>query len=180
MAAPKADDLSRWRAAHAEALRLGRVLRSTAEAFRRCAGEVRYHPQVGRVQSLDEELLRAADLMRETLTALTSVAAKWDEQITWMRSVDAKTPVDDIQRGHAAAREAARLLRAALEIFDRAVLHPETAPLDAPYGAGAPKRVHPGAQCTWVAERAEALGREVANVTFRKENLLLTVQRRPA
>jgi hypothetical protein len=180
MAAPRADDLSRWRAAHAEALRLGRALRSSAEIFRRCAGEVRYHPQVGRVQPLDDELLRAVDGMRETLGAVTSVAGKWDEEITWMRSVDPTTPVDDIQRGHAAAREAARLLRAALDIFDRAVLHPETAPLDAPYGAGAPRRVHPGAQCTWVAERAEALGREVANVTLRKENLLLAWRRRPA
>lgn len=178
-AASKADDHSRWRAAHVEALRLGRALSATAAVFRRHAGELKYYPQMAQPRPVDEDLVGAVDAMRETLAAVTSVAGKWDEEITWMRSVDPKTPVDDIQRGHAAAREAARLLKAALDIFDRAALHPEAASLDAPYGAGAPKRVHPGAQCTWVAERAEALGRETANVTLRKENLLLSVQRNP-
>ncbi len=180
MAAPKADDLSRWRAAHAEALRLGLALQATAVVFRRYAGELKYHPQFGIARPVDEQLLQAAAAMRETLMSITSVAARWDEEITWMRSIDPGTPMDDIQRGHAAAREAARLLKAALDIFDRAVLHPETAPLDAPYGAGAPRRVHPGAQCTWVAERADGLARELANVTLRKENLLLGVRRKPA
>lgn len=180
MVAPKADDLSRWRAAHVEALRLGRALQATATVFRRYAGELRYHPQFAVAHRVDEHLLETAQAMRETLSAITSVAAKWDEEITWMRSVDPGTPMDDIQRAHAAAREAARLLRAALDIFDRVVLHPETAPLDAPYGAGAPKRIHPGAQCTWVAERADGLAGELANVTLRKENLLLGARRKPA
>ena len=180
MAAPKADDLSRWRSAHAGALRLGRALSAAALIFRRHAGELKYHPQLTPARAPDGELSRGVEAMREALGAVTSVAAKWDEEITWMRSVDPKTPVDDIQRGHAAAREAARLLKAALDIFERAALHPETAGLDAPYGSSAPKRVHPGAQCTWVAERAEALAREVAIVTLRKENLLLSIQGRPA
>lgn len=97
-----------------------------------------------------------------------------------MRGLDPGMPVDDIQRGHATAREAARLLRSALEIFDRSVMHPETASLDAPYGSGAPNRVHPGAQCTWVAERAEWVARELADVTLRKENLLLGIRRKPS
>src|SRR4030067_2040771 len=170
MVAPKADDLSRWRAAHVEALRLGRALQATATVFRRYAGELRYHPQFGVAHRIDEHLLESAPAMRETLSAITSVAAKWDEEITWMRSVDRGRPVEDIQRAHAAAREAARLLKAALDIFDRVVLHAETAPLDAPYGAGAPKRIHPGAQCTWVAERADGLAGGLANVTLRQED----------
>lgn len=61
---------------------------------------------------------------------------------------------------------------AALDIFTQAALHPEPASLDAPYGHGAPRRVHPGAQCTWVAERAEELAIDLSAVTLRKENLL--------
>lgn len=178
--APRADDLTRWRAAHAEALRLGRTLQAAATIFRRYAGTLKYHPQVGGRAPVGEDLLQAAARLRDTLGPVTSAASHWDEEITWMRALGSTMPVDDIQRGHAAAREGARLLRAALDIFDRVVLHPETAPLDAPYGSGAPKRVHPGAQCTWVAERADGLARELANVTLRKENLLLSVRRRPA
>jgi hypothetical protein len=85
-------------------------------------------------------------------------------------------PIEEIQQGHAAAREAARLTRAAMQIFEQAVLHPETAALDAPYGHSAPRRVHPGAQCTWVAERAEGLATELSSVTLRKETLLLAWQ----
>lgn len=173
-------DPSRWRAAHVEALRLGRVLQSAATVFRRYAGELHYLPQSGVKEPVGEDLLQAAARLRDALGAVTATATHWDEEITWMRALDATMPVDDIQRGHAASREAAHLLRAALEIFDRAVLHPETASLDAPYGSGAPRRVHPGAQCTWVAERADGLARDLANVTLRKENLLLSGGRRPA
>ena len=179
MTASKTDDLSRWRTAHVDALRLGRTLLTAAQIFRRYAGELRYRPQFGEQGRIGDDLLEAARSMRETLAALTSLASQWDEEITWMRALDPGLPVDDIQRGHASAREAMRLLRSTLEIFDRAVLHPETAPLDAPYGSGAPKRVHPGAQCTWVAERAEWVARELANVTLRKENVLLGIRRIP-
>jgi hypothetical protein len=177
MAAPKIDELSRWRTAHVDALRLGRTLLEAAKVFRRYAGELRYRPQFGVEGRVGDDLLEAARTIRETLAALASVASHWDEEITWMRGLDPGMPVDDIQRGHASAREAMRLLRSALEIFDRIVLHPETAALDAPYGSGAPRRVHPGAQCTWVAERAEGVARELATVTLRKENLLLGVRR---
>lgn len=177
MPAPKAADRGRWRAGHVEALRLGRALQAAATVFRRYAGNLKYQPQTGVAGPVGDDLLRAAATMRETLASITSVAARWDEEITWMRSLDPTTPVDDLQRGHAAAREAARLVRAALDLFDRAIGQPEVAPLDAPYGTGAPKRVHPGAQCTWVAERAEALARELGNATLGKENLLLGMRR---
>jgi len=179
MAAPKVDEVSRWRAAHADALRAGRALQAAAAVIRRSAGELRYHPQVGVEGPVGDDLLRAAASVRETLAAVGSVASRWDEEITWLRGLDPGMPVDDIQRGHATAREAARLLRAALDIFTRVVEHPETAPLDAPYGSGAPRRVHPGAQCTWVAERAEWLARELATVTLQKENLVLGARQKP-
>lgn len=174
---PKVDDLSRWRSAHADVLRLGRTLLATAQVFRRYSGELRYRPQVGVEGRIGADLLEAVKTMRDTLAAIHNAASRWDEEITWMRSLDPHMPVDDIQRGHAAARDGMRLLRSALDIFERAIQHPEVAALDAPYGAGAPKRVHPGAQCTWVAERAEWVAREIANVTLRKENVLLGIRR---
>lgn len=169
-------DLTTWRAAHVEALRLAHALQSGATVFRRYAGRLKYHPQSGVQRSVGADLLDAVAAAREKLAAITALAVRWDEEITWLRTVDPAMPLDDIQRGHAAAREAAGLLRAALDIFDRAVVHPEMADLDAPYGASAPRRVHPGAQCTWVAERADGLARELNDVTLRKENLLLNVR----
>lgn len=169
-------ELERWRGAHIEALRLATRVREAATVFRRYAGALKYHPQTGIQGVIGPDLEAAAAAIRESITAMTSVASRWDEEITWLRSVNPTLPVDDIQRGHATAREAIRLLRAALEILERAVRVPEKAAIDSPYGAGAPRRVHPGAQCTWVAERADGLARDLSNVTLRKENLLLTIR----
>jgi hypothetical protein len=177
MATPiKPAELKRWHGAHVEALRAATRVREAATVFRRYAGEIRYHPQTGMEGSIGPDLGAAASAVREGITAITALASRWDEEITWLRLINPTLPVDDIQRGHAVSREAIRLLRAALEIFERAVRAPETATLDAPYGAGAPRRVHPGAQCTWVAERADGLARELSNVTLGKENLLLAIR----
>ncbi len=173
MAVPKADDLGRWRAAHAEALRLAQRLRKASAVFRRYAGELKYHPQTGVQGHVGQDLLDATAVLRDTLNAIATITEQWDEEIAWLRSLDAHMPAGDIQRGQAEAREAARLTRAALEIFEQAALHPEPASLDAPYGHGAPRRVHPGAQCTWVAERAEGLAVALSSVTLRMENLVL-------
>lgn len=173
----KPADLERWRAAHVEALRLARRLQEAAAVFRRYAGELKYHPETGVQGTIGSDLEQAAAAIRDAINAISAVASRWDEEITWLRPLNPALPVDDIQRGHASAREAIRLLRAALEIFERAVRTPEAATLDAPYGAGAPRRVHPGAQCTWVAERADGLARELSTVAFRKENLLLAITR---
>ncbi|HEY3249082.1 MAG TPA: hypothetical protein VGK88_12440 [bacterium] len=165
----------RWVSAHAEILQLAQRLRADAIVFRRWAGDLQYFPQTGTQTPLDPELGAAADDLRGALDAVAALAARWDEEITWLRSLDRTMPVDDIQRGHAQAREALRLARAALEIFSRVITNPERTALDAPYGAGAPRRVHPGAQCTWVAERADGLARELSMVTLRKHNLLLAL-----
>ena len=147
-------------------------LRATVAVFRRYAGELKYHPQTGVEGHIGQDLLDAAARSRELLTALNALTARWDEETSWLRTRNEQMPIEEIQQGHAAAREAARLTRAALQIFEQAVLYPETAALDAPYGHSAPRRVHPGAQCTWVAERAEGLAIELSSVTLRKETLL--------
>jgi len=170
------DALTKWRAAHAEALTLAQHLRAAVAVFRRYAGELKYHPQSGVEGHIGQDLLDAAARLRELLNALSGLTARWDEETSWLRTCDAQMPIEEIQQGHAAAREAARLTRAAMQVFEQAVLHPETAALDAPYGHSAPRRVHPGAQCTWVAERAEGLATELSSVTLRKETLLLAWQ----
>jgi hypothetical protein len=170
------DALTKWRAAHAEALTSAQHLRAAIAVFRRYAGELKYHPQSGVEGHIGQDLLDAAARLRELLNALSGLTTRWDEETSWLRTCDAQMPIEEIQQGHAAAREAARLTRAAMQIFEQAVLHPETAALDAPYGHSAPRRVHPGAQCTWVAERAEGLATELSSVTLRKETLLLAWQ----
>jgi hypothetical protein len=165
-----------WRTAHLEALRRSRALQPAAIVFRRYAGALKYHPQSGVEGTIGADLRSAAEAVREQLAAITALGARWDEEIIWLRRVDPALLLDDIQRGHAAAREATGLLRAALEIFDRVIAQPEVGRLDAPYGTSAPRRVHPGAQCTWVAERADGLARAVSDVTLRKENLLLNAR----
>ncbi len=173
------EEFNRWRAAHSEALQLAERLCSSARVFRRYAGELKYFPQAERQPEVGGDLREAATSLRNGVTAAMALAARWDQELMWLRSVDPDSPADALQREHARAREAITLLRAALDLFQRAVGEPERASLDAPYGAGAPRRVHPGAQCTWVAERAENLFRELSNLALRKENLLLAVERAP-
>jgi len=168
--------MPQWRAAHARALRLAQRLREASVVFRRYAGELKYHPQTGVQGRIGRDLLDAAAVVRDTLSEVDAMTRRWDEEIAWLRSLDPRLPMEDIHQGHAAARDAVRLTRAALDVFAQAALHPETASLDAPYGHGAPRRVHPGAQCTWVAERAEELAVRLSSVALLKENLLLMLR----
>ncbi len=172
-------EYDRWRATHLEALRLAEGLRETARVCRRYAGELKYHPVSGVEGGVPPDLTAAGSRMRDLVTAVSALASRWDQELIWVRSIDPNNPADELQRGHSAAREALAQLRAALEVFQRAISEPERASLDAPYGAGAPRRVHPGAQCTWVAERADSLARELSSVTLQKENLLLTTGQIP-
>lgn len=177
MAATRHDDRSpRWQAVHARTLRLVQRLRDASMVFRRYAGELKYHPQTGIQGHVGQDLLDAAAAMRNVLDEVEAIARQWNEEIAWLRSFNVRMPMEDVHQGHAAVRDDVRLVRTALDVFSRAALHPEPASLDAPYGHGAPRRVHPGAQCTWVAERAEELAVELSSVTLRKENLLLLTQ----
>ena len=168
--------MPQWRAAHARALRLAQRLREASVMFRRYAGELKYHPQTGVQGRIGRDLLDAAAVVRDTLSEVDAITRRWDEEIAWLRSLAPRLQMEDIHQGHAAVRDAVRLVRAALDVFSQAALHPETASLDAPYGHGAPRRVHPGAQCTWVAERAEELAVRLSSVALLKENLLLMLQ----
>jgi hypothetical protein len=163
---------AQWREAHRQALDLAQRLRGVSRVFRRYAGELRYHPAGGVQGHVGQDLRDAAAALREVLEAVVTAAARWDEEVGWLRARDPQAPVEEVQRDHAAVRDAAALTRAALDVLEQTLGRPEVAALDAPYGTGAPTRVHPGAQCTWVAQRAEELATALSAVTLRKENLL--------
>src|SRR3989449_6051833 len=164
--------MPQWRAAHARAPRLAQRLRDASVVFRRYAGELKYHPQTGVQGRIGQDLLDAAAVMRDTLSEVDAITRRWDEEIAWLRSLDPRLQMEDIHQGHAAVRDAVRLVRAALDVVSRAALHPETAALDAPYRHRAPRRGHPRAQVTWGAEPAEGLAVRLSSVALLKENLL--------
>lgn len=167
------EEYERWRASHSEVLHLAEAFGGWARVFRRYAGELKYHPQTGIHGHVGSDLVDAAAKMREAAAAVSALAGRWDQELIWLRSIDPAVPAEELQRAHSASREAITQLRTSLEAFQRVVLEGERASVDAPYGASAPRRVHPGAMCTWVAERAESLARALGNLSLRKENLLL-------
>lgn len=125
-------------------------LEQAARRIRRHAGGLRYHPVTGMAQRPGEAFQAALRSSRESLAQV----AGW---------------VDDL----GAAGERVRLLTqqagVALDVLAQALARPERAPLDAPYGLGSPRRPHPGAQATWVAERAEELARALARLAVIEE-----------
>jgi hypothetical protein len=108
-------------------------LRRVATAIRHAAGRLTYHPLTG----------RHPDPSPGLLDALTDL-----EQV-----------VSDIQQGAGGHGfdESAQVVLAALNVLRGVLAASNDASLDAPYGHGAPRRHHPGALCTIVAERAEDL-----------------------
>ncbi len=146
----------------------GRLLQA-AEVIRRYAGLLRYHPVTG----------LAAPPGQEVANAIESLRASLERVRTWMPALAAASASSESGDGPVAAeiraglqrvQNVSNLLRAAIEVFVRILAAPERAPLDAPYGMGSPRRAHPGAQATWVAERAEALARELAYAAIIREN----------
>lgn len=116
-------------------------LRQAATLLRRHAGHLTYHPVTARRPQPSPELLAAL--------AEVEVVVRDVQQ------------AHDLHRDHAAVDRGAQVVLAALEVL-RPMLGPngpagDDATLDAPYGVSAPKRHHPGALCTIVAERVEGL-----------------------
>lgn len=121
------DEQAVWLAARAARLR------GIATAIRHAAGRLTYHPLTG----------RHPDPSPDLLDALT----------------DVEQAANDIRQGAGGHRlvEGAQVVLAALNVLRGVLAASNGASLDAPYGHGAPRRHHPGALCTIVAERAEDL-----------------------
>jgi hypothetical protein len=72
----------------------------------------------------------------------------------------------DVDQGAQLTAAAITVLRDVLAVTDT-----DGATIDAPYGRGAPRRQHPGALCTIVAERAETLARALESLAIISANL---------
>ena len=77
----KSADWGRWRAAHVKALRLASRLREAGTIFRRYAGKLKYHPQTGIEEAAGPDLEQAATAMRDAISAISTLASQWDEEI---------------------------------------------------------------------------------------------------
>ncbi len=71
---------------------------------------------------------------------------------------------------HAGIEQAAQSTQAAVAAQREMLLSPDRGTTDAPYGHGAPLHLHPGAICSIIAERAEALAAAIEAAAIAKAN----------
>jgi hypothetical protein len=146
---------------------------AAAAVVRRYSGELKYHPTKGLQSPVDSEFLEAIQGLRDSVSRVDGWRSRFSEEEAALGGRAAAAMIEEVRAAHKRIQTLIGLLRAALEILSGALAQPERARLDAPYGLGAPRRVHPGAQATWVGERADGLARELGYVTVLKANLLL-------
>lgn len=162
--------MTAWERVHVEVNQAASHLEETAAVIRRYAGTLRYHPVTGLATPPPAEVWDALGRLRESLAQVAGWLAAFAQE-TAALAPGSDVLSGEVQEGPQRIRARADLLRAALDGLERVLAHPERTPLDAPYGLGAPRQPHPGAQATWVAERAEALARELATQVVLRENL---------
>jgi hypothetical protein len=152
----------------AVALRQAQQLRVIATMIRRLAGPLTYHPTTGERPAPPPELLHALEEIRGAAGAIRD---SMDEPDREAAGPAANTPTADgraelLRAGRAAVAQSVSVVLAALDVLRGLLKSADNASLDAPYGLGAPMRVHPGAMCTIVAERAEHLAHELETVAI--------------
>jgi len=91
----------------------------------------------------------------------------------------ALAPLEDtvgrqIRFAHEAVERSAQVTSAAISVLRGELSAADGASVDAPYGHGAPRRHHPGALCTIVAERAENLAAALEAAAITKMNASAT------
>ena len=163
-----------WRQVHVEANREAARLQAAATLVRRYAGTLRYHPVTGLATPPSPEVHGTLGRLRESLTRVPAWLDAFAQETAALERTSGALP-QEVREGPQRLRVLAELLRVALDVLERVLAQPERAPLDAPYGLGAPRRPHPGAQATWIAERAEVLARELATQVVLRENLAARV-----
>ncbi len=158
--------LQRAAAAAAQAARL----RYAAVGLRRLAGKVRYHPTTGQKPQLTPPLTAALNAMTDVLNDLQRGAAdRADEEAMFATQGDAAAR--QVRQGHVAIDQGTQATAAAIGVLRGIFVDSGGATIDAPYGASAPRRHHPGALCTIVAERAEGLASALESLAIIKANL---------
>jgi len=155
--------------AAADAARATR-LRRAAAMLRGQAGTLKYHPATGQKPRAGVELTTALDVMAQVLNDLQRGAAqRADDEATIAARSEAA--VYAARRAHTDIDQGAQLVAAASDVLRSVLADSDGATLDAPYGHGAPRRQHPGALCTIVAERAERLALALESLAVITANL---------
>jgi hypothetical protein len=153
--------------AAAEAARAA-TLRRAAVTLRGQAGTLKFHPATGEKPRTSIRLTAALDAMTQVLNELQRRAAQRADDAA---AATATASAGSVRQAHADADLGAQSTAAAIEVLRRVLADSDVATIDAPYGHGAPRRQHPGALCTIVAERAEGLARSLESLAILTANL---------
>jgi hypothetical protein len=154
------------------AVRWARLLREAAGTLRHHAANVKFHPLTGQRPQPAPPLLEALQRLEQAVREIQQASGE-----LLVTDADLGACGDGARRELQAAREAgargAQITAAAAQVLREVLLHPDGATLDAPYGHGAPRRHHPGALCTLVAQRAEELAAALETGAVLAVNLAL-------
>jgi hypothetical protein len=143
-------------------------LRRAAATLRGQAGTLKFHPATGQKPRASIRLTAALDALTQVLNELQrSAAQRADDAAAAAATVSAGA----VRQAYAEVDQGAQFTAAAIEVLRRVLADGDGATIDAPYGQGAPRRQHPGALCTIVAERAEGLARSLESLAILTANL---------
>ena len=163
--------------AAAEAARAAR-LRRAAVTLRGQAATLKYHPATGQKPRAGAVLTAALDTMTQILNDLQRGAAQRADDAASAAAATAavaergEASARAVRQAHADVDQGAQVTAAAIEVLRRVLAESDGATSDAPYGHRAPRRQHPGALCTIVAERAEGLARSLESLAILTANLI--------
>ena len=131
-------------------------LRHAAVLIRRHASRLTYHPVTGERPRPGPELLGAlAEVDHVVRDVQRGAAGRAQEEVAVSGVPDAQAA--QLRLAHGAVEQGAQAVLAGLDVLRRVLGTADGASVDAPYGSGAPRRQHPGALSTLVAERVEGL-----------------------
>ena len=145
-------------------------LRQAARTLRQLAGTIKYHPATGQRPVPTAALTGALEALTLVLNEIQRDAVERSRDEAAVAALD-DAAAARVRFGHMAVDQGAQFTAAAVEVLWGMLTSSDDATLDAPYGHGAPKRPHPGALSTVVAERAEHLATALETVTILKANL---------
>jgi hypothetical protein len=143
-------------------------LRRAATTIRREAGGLTYHPATGRRPEVSPALLAALD---EVERAVREVQRGAPERAAGGPTGEGAAQAGGLRAADAAVDAAAGVVVAAADVLRGVLPGERDASVDAPYGAGAPRRPHPGALATLLAERVEELARALEVAAIVRANL---------
>lgn len=131
---------------------------------------MKFQPATGQRPTPTPELRDALAAIADVLGEVERGGGERGEDESALSSLG-DTSARQIRFGHEAVEQGAQTAAAAVEVLRGVFAASDEATVDAPYGASAPGRHHPGALCTIVAERAEQLALALETVAIAKVNL---------